>query len=701
MTEIVNNSIRGEMMEIIKTKFEALSFWERIESDIASMCSEFPEPDTKENTIIFVEKLKSLKKFLHEEEVSNEDLSFIDDEIDLHKGTKIISLYEEQDDSISQDMINAYSRLGKDSEGIVSISQKLNYEQLIKLSNGVFQKTGLVKFFISEDKIIHGKITASMYNNTAQEIPIATVVQTKKRDRDTGDYKKSIIMFGKKKANEMHFDIIKEINIPFYIYRFLTDKNMDIILLTVDKHEVGDYVVSGVETKCNDFKALTESAKIMTKLPYIFAQSLKNRIINYENHDQFKKRLKELKISKENLFDIPFTVDKNGKTWKLIQPTWYKWFIWSWLTHQSKGMMNNYPMHIIQVAQKASGKSVLLNSLYSRSKESREIFSGAGSTLKSLVPSFKYTIPQIGYLAESSRFSFCDEFLRCLTRSKTHQEGGAREEAVAMMNDLLEHQKREVGSGIGRVDVHMTSRIIAMTNPVRDMYNLQKLLHGFDESFLSRWLIYYQTDDHIQMIRRSNDSDLKEHKYKINSNDWVSLLDYLHTFSAKYDMKRVEKIHEDTRVNLTEDLNKHYDARHKHHIECLMDGIIKSRCMMEIDMEFKATEEDYKILETVWKSIISSWLDTSKIKNIPINERIYYLPENSQFLYWKICEEKKLISHGKCKEIALTAMSKKEMNESFQILIDMEMISNDDGAIKPYYISSIKDKNQQGLFTGD
>ena len=174
---------------------------------------------------------------------------------------------------------------------------------------------------------------------------------------------------------------------PFYVYRFITENNDEFILLTTEQHEIGDYVITGVKTQLTDLKNLTDSAKLPTKLPFFFTQEVKNRIIRYKNHEEFFNRVKYLNIKKENTFDYPFTISRGNKTWKLLQPNWYKWLIWSWLTHEEKGLINSYPFHILQIGPKHSGKSLLLNSLYAKSKENRPVFSGSSSTLKSLVPS--------------------------------------------------------------------------------------------------------------------------------------------------------------------------------------------------------------------------------------------------------------------------------------------------------------------------
>ncbi len=693
MGEIKSTSIRADIMEMLKTKFGSLSFWSRIESDIALCCAELPEPNTDEKSIEFVKKLKSIKIFISIQGVPFEDLKFIDDEIELHEQSKMISLYEEKDDSLDPIVIEIYSRLGRGTEGIVAIPQEFNYNQLSKLTNGVYQKTGLVKFYISREQTIYGKIVAEIYEHS-QEIPIATLVISKKLNRETEEPRyKGVVLFGQKYTrNEVK--VVKEINLPFYVYRFITEDNNEIILMTLTQCEIGDYVITGVQTECNDYKMLTDSARLPTKLPFFFAQKIRNRIIKFKNHEEFKSKLIELKIKKEIFFDYPFTVKKR-RTWKLLQPTWYKWLIWAWLTHESKGLINDYPLHLIIIGPKMSGKSLLLNSLHAKSKETRSIFSGSSSTLKHLVPSFKYNPARLGYLAESNRFAFCDEFLRCLTNTRTTKEGSQREESVAIMNDLLEHQKREAGSGVSRVHVNMTARIIATTNPVRDIKNVEKLINTFDESFLSRWLIYYQTDEHVQIIRKSRDSDLDFYNFKIPVNDWISILDYLQTFSATYDLKKIEEIHGSVPKILSENLNKHYDARHMHHIECLIDGIIKTRCLMEKDMSFEAKEEDYKVLKEIWLQIIRSWLNPSQVRNIEISDRIFYLPENCQYIYWKVCKKNRPLERSQVEKIALESMSKSEYYEAWGILVDMGLFIEYDGWARPYFLSEIKDGKEQ------
>lgn len=691
-----SNSIRASMMNLLKTKFHELSLWKRIESDIAIMCSELPEPTTEEKKKEFVRDMDEIKLYLSDKGIESQDLVFIDEEVERHKYTRTMSLYIEEEDDIDNSIIEKYSRLGMGTEGVVGIHHPFNYTQLSKLTNGVFNKTGLIKFYISKERKIYGKIIAEVWEHS-QKIPIATLCESKKIDKGTGEpeYRK-IFLFGNK-INTREVSVLKEINIPLYVYRFITDVNVEMILLSTNQCEIGDYVVEGVLTECSDYKMLTDSAKLPTKLPFLFAQTVKNRIIQFSNHKELSKKLKELDFNRENAYEYPFTIKKKDRAWKLLQPEWYKLLIWSWLTHSSKGLFNNYPMHLMVIGPKHSGKSLLLNGLHSRSKENRDVFSGSSSTLKSLVPSFKYNPAKLGYLAESNRFAFCDEFLRCIVNTRTTTDGSDREESVAIMNDLLEHQKRQAGSGVSSVNVNMTARIIATTNPVRGIKNVTDMTRVLDESFLSRWMVYYQNDEHVQMIRKSNDSDLKFYNYNLKTNDWISIIDYLHTFHAKYDMTIVEDIYKSVPIGLPEALARHYDARHKHHIECIMDGLVKSRCLLDNDMSFEANIEDYKNLKKVWFSLISSWMNNNNIADIDINDRILYLPEATQYLYGKICEFKKPVSRATLRANIKDGMDIDEFTEGMIILKETEMIHGEKDSIIPHYIKKPSEVKLHGL----
>lgn len=688
MTERISQ--RAYVMGIVSSHFKELSIWDKIEPQVAIFCSNIPEVYTEEKKGELIKVLEQLKTFLSEEGIKSDHLSFFDEEIEHHRLTKQISLYIEEDDEVPQEIIKKYATSGYTQEGIVGIHLKYSYKQVRKLTNGVYKETGLIKFYISKEKIFHGKIIAEIYEHP-QKIPIATLCHSKKKhDGTTKPLLKYISLFGEKIEKGKYIST-KEILSPFYVYRFISDQNRDYMILSTTRLNIGDFIVTGMVCQVDDYRTLTDSSKLPTKLPFIFAHTVKNRIIKFKNHQEFEKKLKHLSINKDRIFNFPFSMKDNsdGKTYVLKHPIWFKWLIWSWLTHAPKGMFNSYPMHLLVVGESGTGKSYMLNVLHKKSKETRDIFSGSQSTLRNLVPSFKYKPAQLGYLAESNRFAFLDEFFRCVTRTRTSNEGNQREETFATMNDLLEHQKREAGSGVSRVNVNMTARAFATSNPFKGKKSMEDLLMTINLSFMSRLLTYIQKDesDHVKMIQNSKKKDLEEYKFKLSSNDWIAILDYLHSFNAEYDDDIIDEIFDSPKSILSTLLRKHYDARHRHHIECLMDGIVKARCLFEMDISFIANKEDYKILEDVWDKIISSWIDANRIKDLPKDKRIRYLPENSQWIYNEISRVKRPSTRLEVQDTALKAMSKREFRDAYIILIDNGLIRETDEMVTPYWLN--------------
>jgi len=162
----------------------------------------------------------------------------------------------------------------------------------------------------------------------------------------------------------------------------------------------------------------------------------------------------------------------------------------------------------------------------------------------------------------------------------------------------------------------------------------------------------------------------------------------------------LEDIYDEVPKTLNENMARHYSTRHKHHMECILDGIIKTRCLMENDMTFEANEKDYKILKDVWMHLIRSWLNENQIKNIDINDRIFYVPENSQYLYWKIYNEKNIISLNKCRELAFAnGMKQWEYEEAMCNLKEMGLVIESNGAVRLHFMEATEDENQSKIFT--
>ncbi|MHA1690062.1 MAG: hypothetical protein ACTSU7_00360, partial [Candidatus Heimdallarchaeaceae archaeon] len=156
--------------------------------------------------------------------------------------------------------------------------------------------------------------------------------------------------------------------------------------------------------------------------------------------------------------------------------------------------------------------------------------------------------------------------------------------------------------------------------------------------------------------------------------------------SAIYDMDKVKEIHERVPQILNETLQKHYDARHKHHIECLMDGIVKTRCFLDGDISFEANEEDYEILKKVWFTLIKSWITPEMVKSIPIFERIYYIPDRAQQIYWHIVNKKQVMLTRDVKDFFQSVMPLKEFIDSWNLLTKNGLLIETNERVRPHYM---------------
>ncbi len=683
---------RERYMNTLRERFSDFGFWKRLEVDCMILVAKIPETEDDDARRIAIEKLAALRALIMEEGIEPREIQWIDEELQRLAETFQMSLYTNEQDTVSDEIIDKYANLAHTHDGVVGIHLPLNFKQCCVLSQGVHKRTQRTHFYISRETVLYGQIVAARYDH-AQTLPVAHRVMSRKKDEGTGQPLFRGLFFIGQPFDKTEYVVEGEVTAPFHIFTFISDKKKEYVLFVPAKPGTkqpacGDYIISGVSTELTDNKLLSETARLTTKLPIFFAQNIQDRIVKYENHEQLFNRMDKMGAVGETFFNFPFSGTPEGmdKTVLLDQPNWLKWFIWAWICHSKKGAINKYPMHFMMLGAKGAGKTALINVLHQKSGEPYGVFRGAGSTFKMLIPSFAQVPANIGHLAKANRYCFCDELFRVGTGTRDPTEVA---EIFAKMNDLLEHQRGEFGSAKSSAQVQMRARLIADANPPRREKTMIEVYKHIEESFLSRWLVYFIKEDseHVKFIRGIKDRDIQEYTYKLDTSEWVSFTDYLWTFDALYDKVHIDTVFESYGKHLPDVLKSHYDARHRHHIACLIDGLVKARCILERDASFTATEKDYERLDMIWRTIIASWLDGEYIRKLPIEHRLDYLSDDQRLMFDTLCDFKKPVLKQDLYDAIGDRLSPKDKYATLMFLYDYGAVKEDDGFLKPHYMN--------------
>jgi len=644
---------------------------------LSTQCDSFVEPVSYDSKKKLIKQLEDFKNNLLDEDFLDSELKGLIEEINVYKQTCTISQYFEKDEKLQKDLIDTFSRMNAGEEGLVSIPQQLNYEQLKKLSRGVFAKTGSVQFFISNESRIKGRIVSEVFE-TSKDTPLAHVcVKNSKESSET-----QLFLFGEV-FNKKVWQIVREVSMPLFFYNFLSETNKEIMLITSVKQETGNCEIQGVLTTIDDYSNITDSKKVLTKLPVFFAKSVENSIETFEDHKKFFEMIKEEGVTFKTFFNFLFSFkrfnDEVGSEEFVYgsYPEWFKWLMWSWVLHSEKGDSNKYPFHVLMVGPSGSGKSHVGNVVHDKVSEGTNPWSGEVSTLKDLIPSFRGNFPKRGYLADSVRFCFLDEFLRVLVNKSGGDYYGV-EESLASMNSLLEHQKRRFGSGNGSVIVNMTSRVFATTNPVRGVKSISDMVDRYDNSFLNRWLVFWQPSDFVKLVEVNKGVFFKQ-DLVLGNEKFLSIVDYCQSFHVRFDVEKLFGIVDSVKPLLSGDMLDLYNARCRHHAKCLFDGLVKARCLFEKDDSFKGRPVDFERFGVVWKKLFSTWIpDLGLLKKVDFEHRVHFLPENCQYLLSYLFEHEGVDSRFLRGDVDL---SYNELVVAFEVLRENELLFEVDGLV--------------------
>lgn len=578
--------------------------------------------ETPKKNIESLSKIKdfilSLREKYNDERILHEAFIFIDS----YLGCKHDFSDSDRDSNVPRSFLDALVTL--DGDRIIRSDKKFNQLQLQNIAMTCYEEIKSLCFTISRGTTLRGKIVGVLRNGNKVKIPVMTLYQI--LGGDNPQYRPYLFTDAPSRKK-----VSRELSGYFYIYKFVSESDELFIVLSQTKLDIRRYEIEGNVFEVKDSSLIAETSKIPVKSKVFFLHNAKSVVTKLKDHDELFSFCKEKGVNADRMLKYIVSINDNGKIKTFLHPLWFLQLLFIFLIHAKKGETDKFPLHLLWIADRGTGKTTCLEAIVQKFGE--KIIDGSTSTLKYLIPSFKErNNPEIGALAVAVFIVGLDEFLRMFFKGKNDE----RNIDAARMNILLEHKERAAGSGHGATIVKMTARLIATTNPVAGTNNIYNLLDKVDDSFLSRMLIYYQLPEHQDFINESKKKRYSKSDFWLDEDDFISIVEYLSGFEATYDWDELIKLYEMFSLPLSEEVKGMYEARYLHHLECMLDGIVKMRCLFEEDSSFSAKPEDYKLLEFIFGKIISSWFgDTRDLVlnlSIPADNRVNYLPEQAKVI---------------------------------------------------------------------
>jgi len=490
----------------------------------------------------------------------------------------------------------------KDSDSkelLTRTDEEVGIQELFDLHEGLYRDTGKKTFIISNQREWEGRVSVELAS-TKKKFQLMTVYEGKDGEGLRFQH------FGQPNPNK-GLKKVDEFNHSFYQYKFVAN-DQEYLALSTEKLDTVRCKLSGTHVSINDYKTVGESRKLPVNQDIIFVHSVDPAIevMTDEEIEKYRKGLTHDDLATSLL---------GG--WR--QPEWFEKLSIADIFVNDE---NGFPSHIIRTGPPGTGKSKWVESaVLALDEPQKEPFTGSGSTVKGLVPSFKESPPEEGYLLKTQRVAGVDEKMDLL--SNTVQQNNERQQDVFRpLLNLLTHDTRNFESGNGSIKGEMGSVMWAAGN--MDAYgitNMQDLAERIDDAYLSRCIIYNETDSHIAWIddrkaevkQKLQDEGLTEDDlFPEQDDDFVSLVDTMREkCHAKTDFKKIQEIRKDLYDLVPGYMKEKYRARYEHHMTNIVCGLAKYHYLVDDRDSLEANNEDYEEMKSIFETIISSWGDVN------------------------------------------------------------------------------------------
>lgn len=639
------DQVADEMDNEVQQKYEE-RFYEHIRDD---------KYDELEQTLDEIEdeygaSMSSVRQFA---EMATEE--------DLIEATEQEQVEAELSDGLAQ-AIKMQVKQKKGEEMIVRTDESVRIGDLFSMQDQLYEDHDKKAFVISDQRTWKGRVSVEL-SSTKEKIQLLRVYQ--------GENGFAFKHLGESNTQYKGMKVIDEHTHGFFTYKFESD-DKEYILFSTESLDPMTCDVHGMHLKLSDYKQFGENTGLPIDKDIIFAHSVEPSIKELDQ-DELERIVDDV--------DHEWLAERLLGDWR--HPDWFEKLL---LVMDMVNEEHGFPSGMLWMASPGTGKSVTLKAISDAHDEKQGVHTGSASTIKGLTPSFADSPPDEGFLLKTTRVSAIDEVFNLLSSARNTQNTNMKD-AFRPLLDLVEHQDRTFSSGNGSIRGKMESIMIGAGNDSYGIGSMYDAADNLDNAFLSRFLLYEQTPQHIDFIeKRKFEIDEQECSGPDGDPDFISMIDHLKSkVQVNVDRRKVRDIKKDLEGQVPSNFQDIYRSRYDHHIKNLVSGHSKYRSIISGSMDFEAKEEDYQFALDTLEILINSWSSKADLKDMSLQARPYYLRKDKRQVFEYIRENYPVEKKDIDEEL--------DKNTGFQLnkLGDLDLVREIQGEYHPYFSDRIGD----------